>query len=294
MSAVSEGNTNCFTIYNKDMFREAGVPQHIIDNGPGTYSEVLLAAELCTIDRDGDGVIDQYGYSDNYGDEEGYHQLRSLMMAAGSGPVDTSTFVATMNDQKGVDALQFLVDLNTKGYVPAGSLAKSNNLKKEEFANGLTAMIEGGNWIEATVVEAGLGFDLGVTFVPYPDDVNSSQGASAAFVAHSVASNTEYPHLAADLVVELSGKVFVQEYCEATNLLPPRIDVATEDPFFQKGLWPTYIEATTLPNYGALPKHAKVTELSKIMQIAIEKAMTGVATPKEALDEAAGKWNEIH
>ncbi len=185
--------------YNKDMFREAGVPQHIIDNGPGTYSEVLLAAELCTIDRDGDGVIDQYGYSDNYGDEEGYHQLRSLMMAAGSGPVDTSTFVATMNDQKGVDALQFLVDLNTKGYVPAGSLAKSNNLKKEEFANGLTAMIEGGNWIEATVVEAGLGFDLGVTFVPYPDDVNSSQGASAAFVAHSVASNTEYPQLAADL-----------------------------------------------------------------------------------------------
>ncbi|NQT60342.1 MAG: sugar ABC transporter substrate-binding protein [Bacteroidetes bacterium] len=278
--------------YNKDMLRAAGLPQNIIDNGPRTYDEILMAAEACTIDKDGDGTIDQYGYSDNYGDEEGYHQLRSLMMAAGSGPVDTTTFEATMNDAKGVAALQFLVDLNTKGYVPAGSLAKDNNLKKEEFANGLTAMIEGGNWIEATVTAAGLGFDLGVTYVPYPDNIASSQGASAAFVAHSVGSTTEYPELATALVVELSSKEFIGEYCTIQNFLPPRIDVATTDPFYQKGLWPTYIGATTLPKYGALPKHAKVVELSKIMQIAIEKAMMGQSTPKEALDEAAAKWNE--
>lgn len=279
--------------YNKDMLRAAGLPQNIIDNGPRTYEEILMAAKACTIDKDGNGTIDQYGFSDNYGDEEGYHQLRSLMMAAGSGPVDTTTFEATMNDAKGVAALQFLVDLNKKGYVPAGSLTKSNNLKKEEFANGMTAMIEGGNWIEATVNQAGLGFDLGVTFVPYPASVGSSQGASAAFVAHSVASNTKYPELATALVVELSSKEFVGDYCTVQNFIPPRIDVATTNPFYQKGLWPTYIEATTLPKYGALPKHPRVVELSKIMQIAIEKAMIGDLSPKAALDEAAAKWNAI-
>ena len=279
--------------YNKDMLRAAGLPQNIIDNGPRTYNEILMAAEACTIDKDGDGTIDQYGYSDNYGDEEGYHQLRSLMMAAGSGPVDTTTFEATMNDAKGVAALEFLVELNVSGSVPAGSLTKSNNLKKEEFANGLTAMIEGGNWIEATVVEAGLGFDLGVTFVPYPDNIAASNGGSAAFVAHSVGSSTKYPQLATDLIVELSSEQFVGEYCTIQNFLPPRIDVATTNPYYKQGFWPTYIEATTLSKYGALPKHARVTELSKIMQIAIEKAMMGELSPKDALDEAAAKWNEI-
>lgn len=277
--------------YNVDMFRAAGQDP----KGPKTTDDVVNAAKACTVDKNGDGTPEQYGYADEYGDEEGYHQLRSYMYASNRNLVDFTTMEATMNKPEGVAALQMLVDLNVKyKAVPAGALGKNSSLRNQEFANGLAAMVEGGNWIEATVKEANAGFEYSAVLLPYnPQFANAPMGGSAAFVAHSVAANSKHPELAAALIVEQLGEAqFISEYCEARNLLPPRKDVAGY-PYWSKGLWPTYIEATTRPNYHALPKHPKVVELSKIMQIAIEKSMMGQATVKQALDEAAASWNAI-
>ena len=153
-------------------------------------------------------------------------------------------------------------------------------------------MVEGGNWIEAAVKQANPKFELGVTFLPYnPKFVSTSQGGSAAFVAHSVAANTKYPELAAALAVELTSMEFVSEYCKALNLLPSRIDTVESDPYWKAGNFPIYMKATTLANYGALPKHAKVVELTKIMQTAIEKSLMGQSTVEAALNQAAAEWN---
>jgi multiple sugar transport system substrate-binding protein len=278
--------------YNVDMFRAAGVDP----KGPVTTVDVVDAAIACTVDSNGDGTPEQYGYTDSYGDEEGYHQLRSYMYASGRNLVNFDTMDATMNMPEGVAALQMLVDLNVKyKAVPAGALGKPHTLRQEEFANGLGAMIEGGNWIEATVKAANGGFEYNAVLLPYnPDFATTQMGGSAAFVAHSVAANTKHPELAAALIVEQLGQAqFISEYCEARNLLPPRKDVAETNPYWSQGLWPIYIKATTVPNYHALPKHPKVVELSKIMQIAIEKAMMGQASVQAALDEAAASWNKI-
>jgi len=278
--------------YNVDMFRDAGVDP----KGPATTKDVVEAAIACTVDNNGDGTPEQYGYMDAYGDEEGYHQLRSYMYASGRNLVNFDTMEATMNMPEGIAALQMLVDLNVKHKaVPAGALGKAHTLRNEEFANGLGAMVEGGNWIEASIRDAAAGFEYSAVLLPYNSDfVDTQMGGSAAFVAHSVAANSEHPELAAALIVEQLGEAeFIAEYCEARNLLPPRIDVATTNPYWSKGLWPVYVKATTVPNYHALPKHPKVVELSKIMRLAIEKAMMGQATVKEALDEAAVSWNKI-
>ena len=189
-----------------------------------------------------------------------------------------------------------LVDLNVKyKAVPAGGLGKSSSLRNEEFSAGLAAMVEGGNWIETQIRTADAGFEFSAVLLPYnPDFATTQLGGSAAFVAHSVSANSKYPELAAALIVEQLGQAqFIAEYCEARNLLPPRKDVAESNPYWSKGLWPIYVKATTVPNYHALPKHPKVVELSKIMQIAIEKAMMGQSTVQEALDEAAASWNKI-
>jgi len=278
--------------YNKAMFKAAGLG----DLQPKTYDDVIKAAQACTISKGGSGTPTQYGYADAYGDEEGYHQIRSLMMASGSGPVDTKDFHATMNSPASIAALQFVVDLNNKyKVVPPGALTKSNSLRNEEFANGLCAMVEGGNWIEAAVKKANPNFELGVSFLPYNTKfVSTSQGGSAAFVAHSVAANTKYPELAAALAIELTSKEFVSEYCKLQNLLPSRRDTVESDPYWATGNFPTYIKATTLANYGALPKHPKVVELTKIMQTAIEKSLMGQSSVADALNVAATEWDKIH
>jgi len=47
-------------LYNPDLFAEAGVTPPTIEN-PWTWDDVHAAAEKLTIDRDGDGVTDQWG-----------------------------------------------------------------------------------------------------------------------------------------------------------------------------------------------------------------------------------------
>jgi multiple sugar transport system substrate-binding protein len=277
--------------YNKAMFKAAGLG----DAPPKTYEDVIKAAKACTIDKGGTGTPTQYGYADGYGDEEGYHQIRSLMMASGSGPVDMKDFHATMNSPASIAALQLVVDLNNKyKVVPPGALTKTNTMRNEEFVNGLCAIVEGGNWIEAAVMQANPNFELGVTFLPYNTKyVSTSQGGSAAFVSHSVAANTKYPELAAALAIELTSAEFVSDYCKALNLLPSRIDTVESDPYWKSGNFPTYIKATTLANYGALPKHPKVVELTKIVQTAIEKSLMGQSSVEDALNQAAAEWNKI-
>ena len=274
--------------YNKDMFREAGLSQEMIDNGPQTFDDVRKAAVACT-------KKDQYGYADGYGDEEGYHQWRSYVMASGDNPIDMKTYEARMNKPAGVQSLQLLVDLNTTlGAVPPGSLAKTSSLRNQEFVNGLAAMVEGGIWIEQQWKDAGSQFELGVTTIPYSSKLaDKYMGASAAFVAHAVASNTPHKELAAELSMHMASYGFVNEYCQAAGLLPPRQDVAEQDPYWKSGRIPQYIAATTAPNFGALPKHPKITDFSKIIQTAIEEAMMGTKTVQKALDDASAKWNKI-
>lgn len=274
--------------YNKDMFREAGLPESMVENGPQTHSEVIEAAIACT--KEG-----QYGYADGYGDEEGYHQWRSYVMSSGDNPIDMVTGEARMNKKASVEALQLLVDLNTKyGVVPPGSLAKNSSMRNQEFVNGLVGMVEGGIWIETQWRDAGSKFELGITTVPHADDVDDYMGASAAFVANAVSSNTPYPELSANLAMKMASYGFVNEYCQVSGLLPPRWDVAENDPFWSEGYIPIYIEATTAPNFGALPKHPKITNFSKIMQTAIEESMMGTKTVQQALDDASAAWNKLN
>ena len=48
-----------FIVYNKTLFKEAGVP---LPTDDWTLEEFLAAAKKLTIDRDKDGRIDQYGF----------------------------------------------------------------------------------------------------------------------------------------------------------------------------------------------------------------------------------------
>ena len=46
-------------VYNKDMFREAGLDP---EKPPTNWEELVECAKALTVDKDGDGTIDQYGY----------------------------------------------------------------------------------------------------------------------------------------------------------------------------------------------------------------------------------------
>jgi multiple sugar transport system substrate-binding protein len=56
--ALPKGFTPMVVVYNRRLFREAGIPE---PRGDWTWEEFLAAARALTRDRDGDGEVDQYG-----------------------------------------------------------------------------------------------------------------------------------------------------------------------------------------------------------------------------------------
>jgi multiple sugar transport system substrate-binding protein len=56
--AIPKGFTPMVLVYNKRLFREAGIPE---PNARWTWDDFLSAARALTRDRDGDGVADQFG-----------------------------------------------------------------------------------------------------------------------------------------------------------------------------------------------------------------------------------------
>ncbi len=273
--------------YNKDLFRAAGLSEKMIEYGPGNYTEFIEAAIATT----GNGI---YGFADGYGDEEGMHQFRDFVQAAGEWPVDPETYEGRLTTRQAIDALQLLVDLNNKyRVVPPGALGKPSTLKNQEFVNGMAAMTQGGPWIEGDWRAAGRQFELGLTEMPHPDYLDGSQGSSSAYVGHAVAANTPHKELAVELVKYLSSYDFINEYCKSRGLLPTRSDVAQTDPHWQTGNLPFYIEITDRPNFGPAVTHPQTAEYHRIIRTAIEYALMEEKSVEDALADANDRWNAI-
>lgn len=113
--------------YNKDLFEEHGVEV------PTTWEGVMEAAKQLTLDTNGDGVTDVYGFN-MPGDAPWYIQPLVWNMGGrivhedGSITVDTPEMVALMEDIKTM--------VHVDGSMPANQHATC----KEDFNNGLLAM----------------------------------------------------------------------------------------------------------------------------------------------------------
>lgn len=98
--------------YNKRMFEEAGLPDlyELQRNGEWTWDKMKEFAEKLTIDKDGDGVIDQYGIIDTQDD-----LIAQLIYSNNGEPVtyneETNEAAVTLNSEACMEALKFYTNL---------------------------------------------------------------------------------------------------------------------------------------------------------------------------------------
>ena len=151
-------------------------------------------------------------------------------------------------------------------------------------------MLVDGTWMAGLLKD--VTFEYGIAEVFHPEDAEI-WGTGGGYVLHSMSSQTKHPEEAWELMKILSSKDFLHEYNKSVSLVPPRKDVVAGDSYWMEGYKPLFVEVLARPNSRALPAHPKISELMKLLRMAIQKAALEESTPKAALDEAASLWNSI-
>jgi multiple sugar transport system substrate-binding protein len=282
-----------YFMYNKDMLQKAGIAAP-----PTTWEELVDQAK----------VIKQKGISEfpviwSWSQKEGVVcDFAVLLFGNGGSFVDASGKPAFNND-KGVQALTWMKQTIDDGLTNPSSVSSIENDVEADFLAGKSAFAV--NWLfqysdsnDATKSQI-----VGqAAFAPMPV---FKAGADAGIKGSSVDGSSSFAIMATTPYADQTWKFLtylasneVQTKFSA-EMLPvwqadfqgdalAKLEAATTTnpvtvPAFL-GQFPFANERPTVPYYN---------EASASLQLAIQNALTGVKSPKDALDEAAAKWVEL-
>ena len=154
--------------YNADMFAAAGITPPAQDER-WTWEQITEAAQKLTIDEDGDGIPEVWGF--NFEQIELFYQLQPLPLSLDccqSISDDGLTVDGIINSESWVEAFSWYGSLfNELGVAPKGAISTA-----ELFRSGNMAMMLAGPW-QVNALAAGsadFGFDYGISLHPYFED----------------------------------------------------------------------------------------------------------------------------
>ncbi len=146
--------TSLALFYNKDMFRRAGLDP---DKPPRTWQELRETARKLTVDKNGDGVLEQYGFYLPALPASGALSIWTTLQwtpylwQAGGVQIDDAQSQALFNSDAGVQTLTFWQELYNE--LNLGTFTMTHDLG---FAAGKLAMIMDGPWNLPRFRKAGL------------------------------------------------------------------------------------------------------------------------------------------
>jgi multiple sugar transport system substrate-binding protein len=137
--------------WNKDMFAAAG-----LDHAPRNWTEYEDYARLMTVDKNGDGEIDQWGTAGQIS----AWMFENLLLQNGGQILTEDGKHAAFNSPQGVEALTFMVKLLTQyGKVTSGYEYQN------DFQAGKVAMIEGST-VSLSFMEGKYTFNMALAPLP--------------------------------------------------------------------------------------------------------------------------------
>ncbi|MBN1302046.1 MAG: ABC transporter substrate-binding protein [Melioribacteraceae bacterium] len=281
--------TNLALIYNKDMFRKAGLDP---EKPPATWDELREYTTKLTIDEDNNGNFEQVGFFvPNYpaaGPLGNWMvwQFSSFIWQAGGYLISTDQSKVLYNEQPGVDALTLWKDLYR-----AQSLNKFTNDYDIAFASQRLAMAMDGPWNLPRYAEIVKDFDYGFAFLPEGPDKRATV-VGGEYLA--IFKQSKHPDAAWEFIKWIISPSTQAKWAMTSGYLPVRKDVV-EIPEFKKYLEDhphfrvffeqmDYSQAQRPIDYGGLEIYRHIAE-------AMEKSMLGNMDVKKSLNEAAYKSN---
>jgi len=282
-----------YFMYNQDMLQKAG-----ITNPPTTWEELVDQAKTIK-----DKGVAEFPIIWSWNQKEGVVCDYAVLLFGNGGSFVDASGKPAFNNEKGVQALDWMKQTLDDGLSNPSSVSSDENAVEADFLAGKSAFAV--NWLfqysdsndalkSQVVGQAAFapmpvfkaGMDAGVK--------GSSVDGSSSF---AIMATTPYPDQTWKFLTYLSSNEVQTKYSK--EMLPvwqtdfegdalKQLESATETnpvtvPAFL-AQFPFANERPTVPYYN---------EASAALQLAIQEALTGVKSPKDALDEAAAKWVEL-
>jgi len=274
---IPQGFSTTGLFYRTDWLAEAGLAAP-----PKTWDEFRTAAKKMTKDnRYGFGLV-----GDNSMETTMF--FAPFLWQAGGEILTPDNKKAAFNSAAGVEALQFYVDLYLKDKVaPQGSLSAKRNDSHTMFYNGIAGMTTTGPWYFGEIKKNKP--DLKYAVAPYPV---GRKAANLATTDHIVmlktAKNKENAWKWIDYV---TNKKHAQEWSKFIGFNPFRKSGLQDPTFTSDPNFKVLIEEAE--NGRAYPTLPEWPLIDSQIANAVQEALSGKKSPKEALDNAAKKVDEI-
>jgi multiple sugar transport system substrate-binding protein len=268
--------TNTIALYyNKDMFKAAGLDPN---KPPQTWAELVEDAKKLT-----DPSKNVYGITFSAkANEEGTFQFLPWAQMAGAS-------YDHINTDGAVKALEVWKQIIDEKLASPDTLTRSQWDSTGTFNSGNAAMAISGPWeLDRMLQEAK--FDWGVALLPVPEEGAKRSSAMGDF-NWAIFANTQHPAEAFKVLeyfVSQDNRMF-----KDFGQLPARSDLTipeTGQPLKDAALKVFLEQLKYAEPRGPHPQWPKI---SKAIQDAIQAALTGQMSAKEALDQAADKIKAV-
>lgn len=278
-------------VYNADLFKEAGLEDYIADENEiaswttDEFTEILTALK----ENDEDAAPLGFYSMNDQGDTWNMMYLRAF-----GNPFFGEDGNLVVNEDSGVEALEYLETLNNDNLMVDGAESLTSNevnalFQNQEVAVSFTNTVLYNNMLADMEQDEIDTFDARLANVPATDGVNPPV---FTYILGSIVMDT------LDDVENAVAKDFVKFYSEheelvnaSVNTLPIRSSVS-EAYSDELPLLPAYEEnEKNIVNFSN--NIAGYAELRSVFYPEIQAVLTGDKTPQEALDSLAEKGNEI-
>jgi multiple sugar transport system substrate-binding protein len=267
--------------YNKAMFDAAGLAY---PDETWTWDDLIEAGKQLTIDEDGDGLAEQWGFYTETTDMENYWS--ELVWQAGGEIIADDASATLLGSEEAVSGLQFLQDLiYTHKIMPTPDLFAETG---DAFEQGLAAMESNGSWLVPTHEAAGI--DFGIAPLPAgPAGHATSINPTGAVVS----ATTDNPDAAWAFVKWLVGPEAQEQLMQSKAALP--VDKSVLEGSYSEAFEGSDVMAAMLDHAHLKPSFPGYSEWSTVLQNELDTNLFNAPnkTAREAIDSVIGELDEI-
>ncbi len=277
---------DCNTIgiyYNKTLFDKHGVPYPDDD---WTWEDFIEKARALTVDENGDGRMESYGYLAAFESME-VHYI-SWIWQNGARVLNTDHNRSLLAEPEAVEAMRFFSDLVLKEKVSPDT-AQASTFGSNMFLTGRLGMSSEGSWMVRLFSEIE-GFDWDVA--PLPKGKISAAPVNG--LGNAIYSGSENKEAAWRLVRFLSSKTYQEQLAKSGTSIPALKEVAYSETYLDQH--PANKEAflRQIESHGrVLPFTEGFARYEDAIRGEMELLWLGSKGVEEAMTEAAARVDNV-
>lgn len=276
-----------YFFYNTRILAEAG-----FDAPPTTWEEV---AEMSRVIKE-QGLV-EYPMIWSWAQIEAVVPDFVTLLYGNGGQFFNEDNEPVFNDEKGVQTLQWMVDMIEEGLVNPSSIAAAEEDVRNVFSQGQAAFAT--NWLYMYDLaqdpnESQVAGEVGIALMPAFESAKAEgieSSTNDGSMGFAVTSGSEHPDEAWAFIEYLTSEPIQIEY--SAHQLPIWQTAFDEPALIEANPVTVPAFAQQFPWSHVRPKVPYYAEASRILQLAIQEALTGAASPQDALDDAVEEIREL-